>query len=281
MVNLIAENLDFLMQFHYILKSNYQSSTEKYWVHCILDSLKDYHSRYGDNFNVVIFRESDDPFDFIAIPYSILKERLAQKYFYEKHNCWDLSVFNGKLKFRGDKGKNRLDVSKYIGDLTNLPQLRGIASNQKFFEEIDNNNAESAIIDDSSLPETMKEQLLKSRRSQGKFRAELEKIEGKCRITSCDVSEYLTACHIKPWSKSTNQERLDGNNGLLFSPHIHHLFDRGLITINQEGDLLISPKLPIMIREFWHIPEKQNLGNFHQKQYQYLRFHEENIFLKS
>ena len=42
MGNLIAENLEFLMQFHYILKSNYQSNTEKYWVHCTLDSLDDY-----------------------------------------------------------------------------------------------------------------------------------------------------------------------------------------------------------------------------------------------
>lgn len=246
-----------------------------------MDSLKNYHSRYGDNFNVVIFRESDDPFDFIAIPYSILKERLDQKFFYEKHNCWDLSVFNGKLKFRGDRGKNRLDVSKYIGDLTNLPQLRGITFNQKIFEDIDNNDAESAIKNDSSLPETMKEQLLKSRRGQGKFRSELEKIERKCRITMCDVPEFLTACHIKSWSKSTNQERLDGNNGLLLSPHIHHLFDRELLTINQEGDLLISPKLPKRIREFWHIPEKQNIGNFHTKQRQYLKYHEENLFLKS
>src|SRR5208337_3689063 len=187
MVNLIAKNLEFLTHFHYILKSNYESNVEKYWVHCTLDSLKEYFSRYGDNFNLVIYRESDDPFDFISIPYSILKGKLDQKFFNKKHNCWDLSIYDGKLKLRGDGGKNRLDMNEFIGDLTHLFQLREISSNNIFFENIDAANAESAIINDFSLTETMKEQLLKSRRGQGKFRAELEKIERKCRITSCDT----------------------------------------------------------------------------------------------
>ena len=269
------------MEFHYILKSNYRSNTEKYWIHCTLDSLDEYYSKFGDNFNLIVYRESDDPFDFISIPYSILKGKLNQQFFNKKHNCWDLSIYQGKLKLRGDGGKNRSDMTEFIGDLTHLPQLREFSSNNIYFDNLDAANAESAIINDSSLPETMKEQLLKSRRGQGKFRADLEKIENKCRITMLDSLEHLTACHIKPWSKSTNQERLDGNNGLLLSPHIHHLFDRGLISINQNGDLLISPKLPKKTRELWHIPEKQNVGDFRPKQLLYLKYHEDNLFLNS
>ena len=154
-----------------------------------------------------------------------MKKKLNQKFFNKKHNCWDLSIYDGKLKLRGDGGKNRSDMNEFIGDLSHLPQLQEISSNKKFFENIDAAHAESAIINDSSIPETMKEQLLKSRQGQGKFRTELGKMENKCRITQVDDPDYLTACHIKPWSKSTNQERLDGNNGLLLSPHIHHLFD--------------------------------------------------------
>jgi hypothetical protein len=281
MVNLIAENLELLTQFHYTLKSNYQSIFEKYWVHCTLDSLDEYSSKFGDNFNLIVYRESDDPFDFISIPYSILKGKLDPKFFNKKHNCWDLSVYEGKLKLRGDRGKNRSDMAEFVGDLTHLPQLQEISLTNISFETIDAAKAENAIINDSSIPETTKEQLLKSRRGQGKFRADLERIEKNCRITKLDVSDYLTACHIKPWSKSTNQERLDGNNGLLLSPHIHHLFDRGLISISQNGNLLISPKLPKRIREIWHIPEKLNVGEFQPRQRQYLRYHEENLFLKS
>lgn len=281
MANLIAENLELLTQFHYTLKSNYQSSSEKYWVHCTLDSLEDYSSKFGDNFNLIVYRESEDPFDFISIPYSILKGKLDPIFFNKKHNCWDLSIYNGKLKLRGDGGKNRSDMTEFIGDLTHLPQLLDISSNDISIENIDSAKEENAILNDSSIPETTKEQLLKSRRGQGKFRADLEKIEKKCRITFLDIPEYLTACHIKPWSKSTNKERLDGNNGLLLSPHIHHLFDRGLLSISQSGDLLISPKLPKKIREFWHIPEKLYVGNFRPRQCHYLQYHEENVFLKS
>ncbi|WP_439840223.1 HNH endonuclease [Aeromonas veronii] len=46
---------------------------------------------------------------------------------------------------------------------------------------------------------------------------------------------------MKPWSKcANNAERLDGNNGLLLSPHIDKLFDRGWITFTDAGALLCA-----------------------------------------
>jgi putative restriction endonuclease len=48
------------------------------------------------------------------------------------------------------------------------------------------------------------------------------------------------ASHIKPWCESTNEERLNGENGLLLTPSIDHLFDRGFISFEDNGELLIS-----------------------------------------
>lgn len=35
------------------------------------------------------------------------------------------------------------------------------------------------------------------------------------------------ASHTKPWRDSTNEQRLDGENELLLTPTIDHLFDKG------------------------------------------------------
>ncbi len=40
---------------------------------------------------------------------------------------------------------------------------------------------------------------------------------------------------------SSNEERLDGHNGLLLTPTIDHLFDRGSISFEKDGKLLVSP----------------------------------------
>ncbi|MFE8730531.1 HNH endonuclease, partial [Aeromonas hydrophila] len=85
----------------------------------------------------------------------------------------------------------------------------------------------------STLNATEKQQLVKSRRGQGIFRANLEKVELACRVTGVTNTALLIASHIKPWSRcANNAERLDGNNGLLLSPHIDKLFDRGWITFS-------------------------------------------------
>jgi hypothetical protein len=47
--------------------------------------------------------------------------------------------------------------------------------------------------------------------------------------------------HCKPWRDSTNEKRLDGENGLLLTPTIDHLFDRGFIGFEDSGQLIISP----------------------------------------
>jgi hypothetical protein len=72
---------------------------------------------------------------------------------------------------------------------------------------------------------TFREQLVRARRGQGVFRANVLLREDACRVTRVSEPRHLKASHIKPWRDATDAQRLDGANGLLLSPHIDHLFD--------------------------------------------------------
>jgi hypothetical protein len=67
---------------------------------------------------------------------------------------------------------------------------------------------------------------------------------GQCAVTGLDVVELLRASHIKPWADcETDAERLDVFNGLLLAPHLDALFDKGLVTFSDNGQLLCSSQL--------------------------------------
>jgi len=130
----------------------------------------------------------------------------------------------------------------------------------------------------TDLSETEKLQLVKSRRGQGIYRQNLESFETACRITGVANPRHLRASHIKPWRASTTFEKLDGNNGLLLSPHIDHLFDRGYISFSDEGTLLISPEADVDTLVLWGIEPKESYGPFRPTQLPYLAFHREFVF---
>jgi hypothetical protein len=121
-------------------------------------------------------------------------------------------------------------------------------------------------------------QLTKSRRGQGIFKANVRLIEDHCRVTGVTNIKHLRASHIKPWSISSKEEKLDGHNGLLLSPHVDHLFDRGFISFKNSGDLLVSKELNPIVLEQWSINKSENVGAFTKNQSKYLEFHQDSIF---
>ena len=120
-------------------------------------------------------------------------------------------------------------------------------------------------------------QLTKSRRGQGIFKANVRLIENHCRITGVNNIKHLRASHIKPWAASDNDEKLDGFNGLLLSPHVDHLFDRGFISFKDSGDILVSKELNPRVLEQWSIHANQNVGEFRSGQCEYLEYHRDVI----
>nr|WP_241697147.1 HNH endonuclease [Mariprofundus sp. KV] len=128
------------------------------------------------------------------------------------------------------------------------------------------------------IAETEKEQIIKSRRGQGTFRINVEKIESGCRITGITDRRFLVASHIKPWRDSDNTERLDGSNGLLLSPHIDKLFDNGWISFSDDGLMLIASNEISDILQAWKIDSNKCVGSFHERQKNYLGYHRKNIY---
>lgn len=91
---------------------------------------------------------------------------------------------------------------------------------------------------------TERQALIVARRGQGKFRDQLIERWRSCSVTGFGPEAVLVASHIIPWCKcKTNKERLDVNNGLLLIPNIDKLFDRGLVTFDQDGRIRLSPNL--------------------------------------
>lgn len=130
----------------------------------------------------------------------------------------------------------------------------------------------------TDLDETEKLQLVKSRRGQGIYRQNLEGFEKSCRITGVTNRRHLRASHIKPWRASTTFEKLDGNNGLLLSPHVDHLFDQGYISFADDGTLLVSRDADVDTLILWGVEPEGNYGSFRAEQLPYLAFHREFVF---
>lgn len=125
-----------------------------------------------------------------------------------------------------------------------------------------------------------KRHLVSARAGRGSFRASVERIETACRVTGVLDRRHLEACHIKPWRVCDDQERLDGFNGLLFAPHIGHLFSRGHLSFMDNGELLISEHLNRLVRRAWGLARARKPQPFRPEQRAYLRFHRHQVFEK-
>jgi hypothetical protein len=127
---------------------------------------------------------------------------------------------------------------------------------------------------------TEKTDLIRARRGQGRYRDNLEKIESACRVTGVLDRRHLLASHIKPWCRSDDREKLDGYNGLLFSPHVGHLFDRGYISFTDAGDMLVSAQMNEIVLSTWRLKAGQKVGAFRPEQGRFLAYHREHVFGK-
>jgi len=123
-------------------------------------------------------------------------------------------------------GNQGIYLAEISGELSE-ELLKLISLNNKFINldilALEENLAEEQVetqIFSSTLAVTEKEQLVKARIGQGLFKINVSKVEQACRLTGLKESAFLIASHIRPWSKSDNQQKLDGNNGLLLSPHV-------------------------------------------------------------
>jgi hypothetical protein len=83
--------------------------------------------------------------------------------------------------------------------------------------EVWEHHLENEVENDTRIADTEREALIIARRGQGLFKERVMLIEKRCRITRVNNPIHLRASHCKPWRDSNNDERLDGENGLLLT----------------------------------------------------------------
>lgn len=91
-------------------------------------------------------------------------------------------------------------------------------------------------------PVTESQALTKVRVGQDKFREALQNYWGGCSVTGYNHMEHLKASHIIPWAIDESA-RLNPFNGLLLTPNLDTLFDKGDISFDDNGLIIIHPKL--------------------------------------
>ncbi len=170
-------------------------------------------------------------------------------------------------------------------------QLRGVTVRQqvrdpmRVGDDIDlwEHRLEQTVERDKNISTTDREAIIRARRGQGLFKQRVSEIESRCRITGVEHMTHLVASHCKPWRDSSNEERLDGENGLLLTPSIDHLFDRGFIGFEDAGELIISPVAHRLSLQRMGIDTEHvvKVGAFTEGQRHFLDFHRNSVLLKS
>lgn len=159
------------------------------------------------------------------------------------------------------------EIDQLVGEIT---QRAG----GQFLDDV----AEEALLQRIDLTPVAKRNLLRARRGQGVFRENLEQVEGACRLTGLLDRRHLRATHIKPWRKSDDDEKLDGCNGLVLSPHLEHLFSRGYISFSDSGELLVSRNLNPAVLDKWGLQLPRYVNAFRPEQCRYLDYHRREVF---
>lgn len=155
--------------------------------------------------------------------------------------------------------------------------------NKKLSEETKQFLIEKALsemfnIDNQKDIETVKEAIVKIRINQSKFRRDLLKSsKNSCIFTNINKPDFLLiAGHIRPWGKSTNKQRLDINNGILLTPTFDQLFDKFLISFDEDGKVMYSDKIDGNVWEdlFPTFAEIQHVNiEINKDNKEYLKYH--------
>lgn len=130
-------------------------------------------------------------------------------------------------------------LSRELQQLGKAGVLHFVARGQyKLAEESSNEpNLDRAVI-------TQRMALQQARVGQGPFRMALLSRWRACPLTEIADGALLRASHIVAWSAcASGEERLEPMNGLLLSALWDAAFDKGLVTFEDDGQAVLSPKL--------------------------------------
>jgi putative restriction endonuclease len=133
----------------------------------------------------------------------------------------------------------------------------------------------------ATMPQTTEaERLAVQRVGQNVFRQGLLDLWGnRCAISGLAVPALLRASHAKPWKDcATDRERLDAHNGLLLAAHLDAAFDSGLITLEDDGRVIVSAKLDEAARGILGLGGPARVRGLAVGHRVYLAWHRERVF---
>lgn len=150
---------------------------------------------------------------------------------------------------KGLKGASNLDrevLAEFHADWENLALECSLLNAQLHKEKLVDAVIELDVAEQEGLEDFTGEtrRIVTEQRIKQHFfrRAVLSSYRGRCCISGLSDARLLTASHIVPWS-SDKINRLNPSNGLCLSAIHDKAFDRGLITISDDHEVILSEQL--------------------------------------
>ena len=171
-----------------------------------------------------------------------------------------------KQKLLGRKGATnigKLDKEVFVEFTQNFDEL--FVESEKLLDQKTNDIIEIPVdveikIDESKKGEN-KIRVTTARTNQDYFRAiVLSNYTFGCALTGISIPELLIASHIKPWSQD-EKNRLNPANGICLSATLDKAFDKGLISINKDFEVIFSNKLSRYSKEAFFETEIKKFEN--------------------
>lgn len=151
------------------------------------------------------------------------------------------------------------------------------------YEDKDTAEIREAVIALTGSYEDLRTEALReimTRVGQEIFRKKLdERWHERCAVTGVGTRETLRASHIKPWADASPEERLDPYNGLLLVANLDALFDKGFLSFDKDGKMMISPQLNKKEHAKLGLSSEMRLSQTNPEQEKYLTYHRRNIYL--
>lgn len=255
------------------------------------DKLKNINEENPELYHKIL----EQQFHLLDIPLKNNTEYRIREEDYQEYGNLDVGAIKEKYKY--SKNKPLIQVGTSVESLCEKDNkgtlfdevIEAVRVIKSYYDFVMTYNDENCIdraesideeIDDLHLNGADREAIVNLRVNQNVFRDRLlSKFKHHCILCNVDQTELLVASHIKPWSKSLPKEKLDVDNGLLMCPNHDRLFDRGFISFDDHGKILISSILTAESRQALGITGDIKI-NLSEKNKAYLKYHRDKIFQK-
>jgi putative restriction endonuclease len=254
-------------------KTNYvlnPSSENKFWVNISEGRIKSFVTKFNENFSIILRGDPCISGDFYAIPFTVIKTALVDKYrTYDKtgRKRWVASIRNHQLRI--GRYPTSIDVALYYGNAHNLlPNATTLTKDDENDYAIQNRTIE-----------------IQQRQKQSLFRKRvLKNFNSCCCITGFTENELLIASHIVPWQHRI-ETRLNPSNGLLLFAGYDKMFDQGFFTLDDDLTIIVPDNIKSLSsplqKQMLEIADRKVTAPLHWEiKHEFLEFHRREIFGK-